>query len=48
MEDRQGKLLNTAQITLWLADPLLKLLAGSHYHVMHAHLLGRLKANQAV
>ncbi len=48
VEKRLGKPLSTEQITLWLADPLLKLLAGSHYDTMQAHLLDRFNVKQAV
>jgi hypothetical protein len=48
LEERQGHPLSSEHMTLWLADPLLKLLAGSHYDTMQAHLLSRLKAKQVV
>jgi hypothetical protein len=48
IEERLGKPLSAEQMTLWLADPLLNLLAGSHYCTLHAHLLGRLTAKQVV
>lgn len=48
LEERQGQPLSSEHMTLWLADPLLKLLAGCHYNTMRAHLLSRLKAKQVV
>ena len=48
LEERQGQPLSSEHMTLWLADPLLKLLAGSHYDTMQGHLLSRLKAKQVV
>ncbi|WP_420713185.1 hypothetical protein [Pseudomonas sp. SL4(2022)] len=48
IEERLGKPLSAEQMTLWLADPLLKLLAGRHHPTLHAHLLGRLTSKQVV
>ncbi|MDO9616637.1 MAG: hypothetical protein Q7J43_03005 [Pseudomonas sp.] len=48
IEERQGQPLSSEHMTLWLADPLLKLLAGRHYDTMLAHLLSRLKAKQVI
>ena len=48
LEERQEQPLSSEHMTLWLKDPLLKLLAGSHYDTMQAHLLSRLKAKQVV
>lgn len=45
IEERQGRPLSATELDIWLADPLLKLLAGSHYSAMQTHLLSRLKAH---
>lgn len=48
VEDRLGRPLTLGELQSWLANPLVKLLAGSYYAAMREHLLIRLKAHQPV
>ena len=39
--------LSTEELDAWLADPILRRLAGNHYPALRRHLLERVEAQQS-